>query len=215
MFFHGWLFISCLSVMFNKKLEKKSVSDLVMALRTGSEPAFRELFNRYADKVFRYVMRFVTAGPVAEELVQDVFIKVWNYRENLDASQSFNNFLFRITKNHILNHLRDMQRDVARNKEYRLSLSSFHNAVEESLIHEEYIALANKAIALLPDKRRSIFIMSRLEGMSYEQIAQALDISKDTVRLQMIKSIKSIREYLKLHVDVPMGMMISGLLYFL
>jgi RNA polymerase sigma-70 factor (ECF subfamily) len=201
--------------MFNKKLEKKSVSDLVMALRTGSEPAFRELFNRYADKVFRYVMRFVTAGPVAEELVQDVFIKVWNYRENLDASQSFNNFLFRITKNHILNHLRDMQRDVARNKEYRLSLSSFHNAVEESLIHEEYIALANKAIALLPDKRRSIFIMSRLEGMSYEQIAQALDISKDTVRLQMIKSIKSIREYLKLHVDVPMGMMISGLLYFL
>ncbi|MFD1001114.1 RNA polymerase sigma factor [Ohtaekwangia kribbensis] len=201
--------------MFHKKLEKKSVSDLVTALRTGSEPAFRELFNRYAGKVFRYVMRFVPAEPVAEELMQDVFMKVWNYRENLDASQSFNNFLFRITKNHILNHLRDMQRDVALNKEYRLSLSSFHNAVEESLIHEEYIALANKAIALLPDKRRSIFIMSRLEGMSYEQIAQALDISKDTVRLQMIKSIKSIREYLRLHVDVPIGIVISGLLYFL
>jgi RNA polymerase sigma-70 factor (family 1) len=201
--------------MFHKKLEKKSVSDLVTALRTGSEPAFRELFNRYAGKVFRYVMRFVPAEPVAEELMQDVFMKVWNYRENLDASQSFNNFLFRITKNHILNHLRDMQRDVALNKEYRLSLSSFHNAVEESLIPDEYIALANKAIALLPDKRRSIFIMSRLEGMSYEQIAQALDISKDTVRLQMIKSIKSIREYLRLHVDVPIGIVISGLLYFL
>jgi RNA polymerase sigma-70 factor (family 1) len=201
--------------MFHKKLEKKSVSDLITALRAGSEPAFRELFNRYADKVFRYVMRFVPAEAVAEELMQDVFMKVWNYRENLDPAQSFNNFLFRITKNHILNYLRDTQRDVALNKEYRLSLSSFHNAVEESLIHEEYIALANKAIALLPDKRRSIFIMSRLEGMSYEQIAQALDISKDTVRLQMIKSIKSIREYLRLHVDVPIGMVIFGLLYFL
>jgi RNA polymerase sigma-70 factor (ECF subfamily) len=201
--------------MFHKKLEKKSVSDLVTALRTGSEPAFRELFNRYAGKVFRYVMRFVPAEPVAEELMQDVFMKVWNYRENLDAAQSFNNFLFRITKNHILNYLRDTQRDVALNKEYRLSLSSFHNAVEESLIHEEYIALANKAISLLPDKRRSIFIMSRLEGKSYEQIAQALDISKDTVRLQMIKSIKSIREYLRLHVDVPIGMTILGVAFFL
>jgi RNA polymerase sigma-70 factor (ECF subfamily) len=201
--------------MFHKKLEKKSVSDLVTELRTGSEPAFRELFNRYAGKVFRYVMRFVPAEPVAEELMQDVFMKVWNYRENLDAAQSFNNFLFRITKNHILNYLRDTQRDVALNKEYRLSLSSFHNAVEESLIHEEYIALANKAISLLPDKRRSIFIMSRLEGKSYEQIAQALDISKDTVRLQMIKSIKSIREYLRLHVDVPIGMTILGIAFFL
>ncbi len=201
--------------MFHKKLEEKSVSDLVTALRTGSEPAFRELFNRYGGKVFRYVMRFVPTEPVAEELMQDVFMKVWNYRENLDAAQSFNNFLFRITKNHILNYLRDTQRDVALNKEYRLSLSSFHNAVEESLIHEEYIELANKAIALLPDKRRSIFIMSRLEGKSYEQIAQALDISKDTVRLQMIKSIKSIREYLRLHVDVPIGMMILGLPFFL
>ena len=201
--------------MFHKKLEEKSVSDLVTALRTGSEPAFRELFNRYGGKVFRYVMRFVPTEPVAEELMQDVFMKVWNYRENLDAAQSFNNFLFRITKNHILNYLRDTQRDVALNKEYRLSLSSFHNAVEESLIHEEYIELANKAIALLPDKRRSIFIMSRLEGKSYEQIAQALDISKDTVRLQMIKSIKSIREYLRLHVDVPIGMMILGVPFFL
>ncbi len=201
--------------MFHKKLEEKSVSDLVTALRTGSEPAFRELFNRYGGKVFRYVMRFVPTEPVAEELMQDVFMKVWNYRGNLDAAQSFNNFLFRITKNHILNYLRDTQRDVALNKEYRLSLSSFHNAVEESLIHEEYIELANKAIALLPDKRRSIFIMSRLEGKSYEQIAQALDISKDTVRLQMIKSIKSIREYLRLHVDVPIGMMILGLPFFL
>ena len=201
--------------MFHKKLEEKSVSDLVTALRTGSEPAFRELFNRYGGKVFRYVMRFVPTEPVAEELIQDVFMKVWNYRENLDAAQSFNNFLFRITKNHILNYLRDTQRDVALNKEYRLSLSSFHNAVEESLIHEEYIELANKAIALLPDKRRSIFIMSRLEGKSYEQIAQALDISKDTVRLQMIKSIKSIREYLRLHGDVPIGMMILGVPFFL
>lgn len=201
--------------MFHKKLEKKSVSDLVAALRTGSEPAFRELFNRYAGKVFRYTMRFVSTEPVAEELMQDVFMKVWNYRENLDAAQSFNNFLFRITKNHILNYLRDTQRDVALNKEYRQSLSSYHNAVEESLIHEEYIAIANKAIAMLPDKRRSIFIMSRLEGKSYEQIAQALDISKDTVRLQMIKSIKSIREYLRLHVDVPIGMMILGLPFFL
>lgn len=201
--------------MFHKKLEEKSVSDLVTALRAGSEPAFRELFNRYADKVFRYVMRFVQTEPVAEELMQDVFMKVWNYRDNLDASQSFNNFLFRTTKNHILNYLRDMQRDVALNKEYRLSLSSFHNAVEDTLIHEEYIALANKAIALLPDKRRSIFIMSRLEGMSYEQIAQALHISKDTVRLQMIKSIKSIREYLKVHVDVPIGVLFLGFLFFL
>jgi RNA polymerase sigma-70 factor (family 1) len=200
--------------MFHKKLEEKSVSDLVTELRAGSEPAFRELFNRYADKVFRYVMRFVPGEPVAEELMQDVFMKVWNYRDNLDASQSFNNFLFRTAKNHILNYLRDLQRDVALNKEYRLSLSSFHNAVEDTLIHEEYIELANKAIALLPDKRRSIFIMSRLEGMSYEQIAQALDISKDTVRLQMIKSIKSIREYLRVHVDVPIGMLFAGLLFF-
>ncbi len=200
--------------MFHKKLEEKSVSDLVTELRAGNEPAFRELFNRYADKVFRYVMRFVPGEPVAEELMQDVFMKVWNYRDNLDASQSFNNFLFRTAKNHILNYLRDLQRDVALNKEYRLSLSSFHNAVEDTLIHEEYIELANKAIALLPDKRRSIFIMSRLEGMSYEQIAQALDISKDTVRLQMIKSIKSIREYLRVHVDVPIGMLFAGLLFF-
>jgi RNA polymerase sigma-70 factor (family 1) len=194
--------------MFHKKLSQRSISDLVLALKSGSEPAFRELFDRYAGKVYRYALRFVASEPVAEELAQDVFVKIWNNRVTIDASQSFNNFLFRITKNHILNHLRDLQRDTALNKEYCLSLTTFHNAVEDSLIHEEYLQLANRAIALLPEKRRSIFIMSRFDGMSYDQISQTLGISKDTVRLQMIKSLRTIREYLKLHVDVPIGILL-------
>lgn len=176
-------------------------------LKDGSESALEELFARFEQKVFAYTLKFTRSKELAEETLQDIFIKLWEYREKLDLSLSFNALIYKIAKNVILNYLRQESRQLLFKKEYSLTAESMRNFTEEKIFFEEYQQMTDRAIGHLPTQRQAIFKMSRNEGKSYEEIAATLGISKNTVRIQIIKSLKSIREFMLLNADIPSGIL--------
>lgn len=188
-----------------KKLSVYSENELVSMLKEGNESALEELFRRFEQKVFAYAFRFTRSKELAEETLQDIFIKVWEYREKLDVSLSFNALIYKIAKNTILNYLRRESRQLMFRKEYGLSMESMRNFTEEKIFFEEYQQMTDRAIDHLSAQRQVIFKMSRNEGKSYEEIAATLGISKNTVRLQIIQSLKCIREFMVLNADIPSG----------
>lgn len=177
-------------------LEEKSL--LLLIKQDDKEKAFEELFYRYQDRVYRYALKIVRSREVAEEILQDVFVKIWNYRKQIDENKLFTSLLFRIAKNTILNALK-LQKTHLQLTEDTIDTLICHIGPEDDMIWKQYLNILNQALSTLPDRCREIFQKSRLEGLSYEEIAQELGISKDTVRLQIIKSLKLLRKYLTVH----------------
>jgi RNA polymerase sigma-70 factor (family 1) len=187
--------------MFNK-LSKCAENELILLLKENREQALKEIYLRYERKIFNYSFRFMQSEEVAGEITQEVFIKLWEYRAELDERFTLSPWLFRVTKNNILNHIRSAARLNAFKKEYTLSIDHTHNNTEEKIFLDEYLKMADRAIDKLPAQCRSVFTLSRTEGKTYAEIAEILGISKDTVRNQIIKSLKSIRNHMTVNSDV-------------
>jgi RNA polymerase sigma-70 factor (family 1) len=187
--------------MFNK-LSKCTENELILLLKENREQALKEIYLRYEDKIFNYSFRFMQSVEIAQEITQEIFIKLWENRNDLDESLALSPWLFRITKNNILNHIRSAARLNAFKKEYTLSIARTHNNTEEKIFLDEYLKMADRAIDKLPTQCRSVFTLSRQEGKSYAEIAEILGISKDTVRNQIIKSLKSIKNHMTANSDV-------------
>jgi RNA polymerase sigma-70 factor (ECF subfamily) len=179
-----------------------SDSELVSQLKRGEEYALRELFFRYEEKLSLYIRKYISSKEQAEEIVQDIFIKLWEYRDNLEVDRPLHALLFTMAKHGIFNQLRAEMRNNTMKKAYTATVELNRNVTEEHLFYNEYLRLTGLAIEQLPPKRKSIFTMSRYEGKSYDEIAATLGISKDTVRLQMVKSLKFIREFMLHHADL-------------
>ena len=175
----------------------------VIGLKAHREEAFRHLWDAYRDDVYTYAYSFVRQEAYAEEIVQDVFLKIWVHRETLDPALSFRSYLFTVTRNHTFNFLRK----AAHNRKLREEI--FHiipesiPCVEHKIRELELEKIKREAIDLLPPGRKRIFEMSRFEGKSYEEISRELGISLSTVRNQMSKSLQTIRDFLKAQGVMP------------
>jgi RNA polymerase sigma-70 factor (family 1) len=191
-----------------KNLGNYSEVELVSLLKTGHEPALAELFRRYELKLYKYAMRFLRRAELAEETLQDVFVSLWEYREQLDSELSVSPLLYKITKNKILNVIRHESRLQQQRKVYSLSMEVSRDLTEEKVVLDDYQRMMDRAIENLPRQRRSIFKMIHQEGKSYEEIAITLGISRNTVRNQMIKSLKYVRDFLNTNVDLNINTVI-------
>jgi RNA polymerase sigma-70 factor (ECF subfamily) len=120
---------------------------------------------------------------------------VWESREQIKPELSFKAYLFCITKNHIINQLKRIARETKAHQEISYQALTSQNAVEEQVIYAEFEALARKALDALSPKRKKVFIMHRLEGKKYGEIAVLMNISKNTVRDHVVKADKTIKEY--------------------
>lgn len=174
-------------------------SFLVRQVANGNETAFLKLFNHYKDDIYRYSMSMLKQREYAEEIVQDVFLKVWLSRENLNPQLSFKSYIFTITRNLTLNSLQKAANDKKMKESvfYHTPLAS--NATD--IIYEEayFEKLKQQAVNRLSPKRKHIFELSREKGMSYDQISEELGISKNTVKNQMSCALNTIRDFLFAH----------------
>lgn len=184
-----------------KKISKYTESELVIMLKQDREQALEEVYGRYESRIYHYSLKFTQSEETAQEIAQEVFIKLWEHRHELDAELGLGAWLFRVTKNNILNHIRHASRLRSFKDEYTLSIERAHNNTEEKIFAEEYQRMADRAVEQLPSQCRSIFNLSRREGKSYAEIAELLEISPNTVRVQIVKSLKSIRQYLALNMN--------------
>ncbi|WP_223548936.1 RNA polymerase sigma factor [Aestuariivivens sp. NBU2969] len=174
-------------------------SFLVRQVSNNCENAFLNLFNFYKNDIYRYSISMVKQKEFAEEIVQDVFLKVWLNRENLNPNLSFKSYIFTITRNLTLNFLQKAANDKKKRERVFYEVPEYSNPTD-AIFEEAYLEkLKQQAINKLSPKRKVIFELSRDKGLSHEQISQELGISKSTVKNQMSSALDSIRDFLFAH----------------
>lgn len=175
---------------------------LVSELKNGNEKAFRQLFDLYHQSIYGYSISLLKSKEAAEENVQDVFMKVWQNRKNLDPDLSFKAFIFTIARNQAFNTLNKAANDLALKEAVFYESQKSHEYGDYSIREADCKKLRKQAIKQLPPKRKQIFKMSRKKGMSYEEISQELGISINTVRNQMSKALESMRVFFQVHDEI-------------
>ena len=188
-------------------METKDISNdflLVNQLMIGNHLAFRKLFDTYRNDLYKYCLSMLHSKTYAEEIVQDVFLKVWLKRESLNPELSFKAYLFTITRNKTLKFLKKAANNRKLCEEVFYTSQKITNATERTIRESELEIIKNKALNKLPPKRLLIFEMSRNEGKSYEVIAEELRISPHTVRNQMSKALETLRNSLIENKDIAL-----------
>jgi RNA polymerase sigma-70 factor, ECF subfamily len=170
--------------------------ELYIKLKVGDERAFQTLFRKYYSAMCHFARQFLNDDELAEETVQDMFVKIWERRAILNIETSVKHYLFRSVRNHCLNQI---QHEKIKKQYASMVLESAHQEInaEQYFLEVDLIQRIEKSIDSLPPKRREIFRLSREQGMKYKEIAETLDISVKTVEAQMGLALKHLREELK------------------
>ncbi len=167
-------------------------------VQEGDYIAFRELFTRYYRSLCTYSMRVVVAREVAEEVVSDVFVKLWKNRDQIEVHTSFEAYMYRAVRNQSLDYLklkmhRVHERESLESIQWNLAYADHYTPAEEVAFNEFYDRVEGH-INDLPRQCQLIFRMSREEGLRYREIAELLKISIKTVETQMGRALKTLRE---------------------
>ena len=171
--------------------------DLILRLKSGDQTAFELLFHFYYPGLVIYSTQFTADRAEAEEIVQDFFVRFWQKHRNILPADSLKNYFFSSVKNSSLNLLKHKKIETKYLKQLN-DLSNSHLVYNEDIYLEtELQEKIKKAIDLLPEKCREIFIMSRINGLKNEEIATKLNLSKRTVETQISKALKVLRIELK------------------
>jgi RNA polymerase sigma-70 factor (ECF subfamily) len=170
---------------------------LIRKLKKGSRDSYEQIYQKYYDQLIRIAQKYVKSNSLAEDAVHDIFIKLWQERERLNENQSLKGFLYTALKNHVLNLIRDSHQEIYEAYAPRAGLEDGRNEVEEGIIYEEYEQIAQKAIDQLSVKRRQVFEMKRLSGLSNAEIARELGVSVSTVKSQYYRGSQMVKNYLK------------------
>jgi RNA polymerase sigma-70 factor (ECF subfamily) len=165
-------------------------------LRAGNEKIFQEIFNTYYEPLCRFSLNRLENQEEAEELVQDVFVKLWIKREELLIQQSLKAYLYRMVQNRIIN--RSEHNKIRKIHQQHVLSNQHENSVSENDFHEEELNnLAAMAVESMPEKRRQVYELSRKKGLKYSEIAEKMGISVKTVEVHLGKALDHMRVYLK------------------
>lgn len=165
----------------------------VQKLILGEHNAFKSLFMKYFPKMKYFIAHFVKSDAVAEELAQDIFMKIWEHREKLNNVQSFDAYIYRMSKNMSINYLEHKYVEESYMENYQGETES---TIEGELYAREIELLEQLTINQMPPQRKTVYEMSRKKGMKNEEIATALGISKKTVENHLNLALKEIRKAL-------------------
>lgn len=173
--------------------------ELLTKLRNGDQLAFAQIYNQYRSKMYAYASNLCKSPETAEEIVQEVFIRLWQKKEQINTDLNFSAYIKKITLNHVLNHLKKVARERSLQVEVFQYIDAIRNTTEDNLLEKELLKTYDEAIALLPPQKKIIYQMSRNEEMTHDQIAEQLNISKNTVKNHMVEATKFIRSYVGKH----------------
>jgi RNA polymerase sigma-70 factor (ECF subfamily) len=170
--------------------------DIALQIRQGNVAVFEKAFKTHYAILCSYAIKFVWEKEQAEEIVQELFFNLWNKREMIDITTSFESYLFRAVRNACFNYLKHLK---VRAEHHQQVLDSPKSGEDPSGNTFEILELQEKideAIDLMPPERKKIFLLSRFEGLKYREIANQLNISVKTVEAQMGKALEHMRKQL-------------------
>ncbi|HJT73553.1 MAG TPA: RNA polymerase sigma-70 factor [Chitinophaga sp.] len=179
--------------------ELNNERELLAQVAAGDEAAFRTIVRFYHPRVFSHALAFTKSYPEAEEITQDIFLKVWQQKDKLPAIESFRNFLYISGRNQIISSMR---------KQVMQTGQTIEDPLEENFLpdqqyqYKEMYQLILKAIEQLPPQQKAVFTLSRMEHLSHEQIAEKLNISKHAVNWHIVQALGNLRNYLANYPEV-------------
>jgi RNA polymerase sigma-70 factor (ECF subfamily) len=174
--------------------KKYEDNQLVERLRKGDINAFNKLYSKFSKKLYYFVKGYLQSKEDAEELVQEVFIKIWEKRNTLRKDLSFDAYLFTIAFNAIRKHFRSKSREKKHLNRFSEGFQVEYDGIISEIECNSLRKITDNAINKLPQRRKSIYLLSREEGFTNEEIAQKLSISKKTVENQIHLTLKFLRE---------------------
>jgi len=177
----------------NNALEDKT---LITRFQNGDKDAFTQLYATYSRQLYLNLVRLVKSEEIAAELLQDVFIAIWEKRDSIEIQQSFRAYLFRIGENKVTDLFRRARRDKILLSKIKKIASEHYSYIEEDMIAREDAAILKKAIETLPPQRRQIFELCKLQGKTYSEVSSQLGISTSTINDHIVKGTKAVREFL-------------------
>ena len=182
--------------MENLRNNKSNDAELLAQVKKGSKSAFAMIYKQYKTKVYWKIKSKINDAAIAEELMQDVFIKVWEKRADLDPEKSFIAYLFCIANSRIIDFCRKEKRDqqVMGNLQ-RIGTEVFEEPMESDLSKNEGELLI-QAIEKLSPQRKRIFILCKLDGKSYEEVSKMLGVSASTISDHIVKATKTLKKEL-------------------
>lgn len=169
---------------------------LVLGLKKGEYASFDALFNKYAESLFAFAVSITKDSFLAEEITQDVFLKVWDKRHQIEEHYSFKSFLFSVTFNETISHLRKIKSEKNKIDSLINIRDDISHETEYEVEYRNLKSLANEIIEDFPTKRKQIFKLSREQGLTNKEISEELGISVKTVENQMTAALKTLREKL-------------------
>jgi RNA polymerase sigma-70 factor (ECF subfamily) len=175
----------------------------------GDTHAFTEIFHYYNARLFPFVCRLTKSEAIAEEIVQEVFLRLWVNRGKVAAMERPGAWLFLVASNLSLTHLRNAVNIAIKHAgAYRQANATVTDAVLQELDRKDMAALVEAAVRQLPPKRQQVFRLSRQEGLTHDEIAQKLSISPHTVKDHLVLALKSIREYIQTRTGSSVGIIL-------
>lgn len=172
---------------------------ILTKISRGDANAFAVLFNFYKNKVYGYAMAILQTEKSAEEIVQDVFIKIWIKRENLTTIENFGAYLRTVSRNETLNALKHVA-ITQKHEELTIKYTNeFDLSTENTIQFRETKQILESAIQKLPPQQKLIYTLCHIDGIKQKDVAEKLNISPLTVKVHLREAIKSIKSYLKIH----------------
>jgi len=168
---------------------------LIEYVRLGDMKAFEVLYNRYINRLYAKVMKMVKLPEIAEELTQETFLRVWEFRHALERDKSFNAYISTIARNLVYRFFNEQVRERGLEAALIARSTELYHPLDELIAFNESSQIIAKAIQTLPLQRRNVYTLCKIEGKSYQEVSSQLGISTSTISDHIVKATKFLRAY--------------------
>jgi len=184
------------SEMFMQKKKQICDFELISRIKEGDESAFRIVFDLYSSKLYAFSYRFLKEKEPCQEVVQEVFLNLWINRAKLDTQYPIAPYLYTITRRLTLNVLRHVATSQSAMDKMWLNVKKVSNETEEEVFSEDLSRFTEQVLSKMPKQQQLIFRMSRHQELSYDEIAEELNLSRNTVKNHLVAALKTLRTQL-------------------
>ena len=196
-------------------LSENQDKELIELLMGSSHDAFGELYARFRERLIYSCKRYLKNEADSEDVVQDVFLQLWENRHLLGDISSFSGYVQAITKNYAIDKLRHFDVHSRFAKNIFMNETDSTNETEDTIIDNDYAEFLNEIIERLPPMQQKVFRLSRIDGLKYKEIAELLNIPADTVKKYASLALKKIKRQVAQHTDIHLQTIITLLMIFL
>lgn len=190
-----------LNPLYNERTVLKKLSE-------GDVSSFESIYDEHSDPLYHFTLKFVKSPELADDLTQEVFLHVWELREQMIKVDNLRAYLFTMCRNHVLNFLKKASRETA---SIGQMLRHYHpdlNTADDKLVSEDYRQFIKNVLDSLPAQTREVFRLCREEYKSYDEVAALLGVSRNAVKKHMIRSHKVFKDRLGSNPDITLSILI-------